>query len=205
VIKILGISGSPRKAATHYITQEALKAAERVGDVETKFISLHGQKTNFCIHCDRCMKEGVLYCPVYKGDIMDEIYPAFIEADAYIFASPVYQMTTSAQLQACFNRLRPLWPLIKDGMLKNKVGGSIAVGGKRHGGQETTLATINNFYLCFSIISVSAGYQAYNGASVWSQDKKAVGAAEDVVGMETVRALAERVVETAKMLKENNN
>jgi hypothetical protein len=32
-----------------------------------------------------------------------------------------------------------------------------------------------------------------------------VGAAEDVVGMETVRALAERVVETAKMLKENNN
>jgi multimeric flavodoxin WrbA len=201
VVKILGISGSPRKAATYYVVQEALKAAESVGDVQTKFISLAGKKINFCIHCDRCIKEGVLYCPVSKGDVMDEIYPAFIEADAYIFGSPVYQMTTSAQLQACLNRLRPLWPLIKDGMLKKKVGGSIAVGGKRHGGQETALATINNFYLCFSIISVSAGYQAYNGASVWSQDRKDKGAAEDVVGMETVKALDKRVAETAKMLK----
>jgi multimeric flavodoxin WrbA len=204
MIKVLGISGSPRKSATEYVVQQALQYAQEAGEVETKFISLRGKKINFCIHCDRCIKEGLLYCPVSKGDVMDEVYPAFIEADAYIIGTPVYQMTTSAQLQACLNRLRPLWPLIKDGMLKNKVGGSIAVGGKRHGGQETALATINNFYLCFTIISVSAGYKAYNGASVWSQDRKVEGAKEDIVGMEAVKSLAKRIVETAKLLKANS-
>jgi multimeric flavodoxin WrbA len=40
--KILGICGSPRKAATHYALTEALAAANKVPGVETTLLELRG-------------------------------------------------------------------------------------------------------------------------------------------------------------------
>ncbi|HHY38672.1 MAG TPA: flavodoxin family protein [Clostridia bacterium] len=200
MVTILGISGSPRKSATEYCVKEALKAAEEIKGVSTEFIALRGKRINGCIHCDRCLREEKLYCPAHDDD-MKELYDYFVKADGYIIGSPVYQMVMSSQLQAFLNRLRPLWPYIKDGYLFSKVGGAIAVGGTRHGGEETTLLAINNFYNCFGIIPVSGGPWAYNGAAVWSQDRREEGAREDLVGMETVRVIGRRVAQVATWIK----
>ena len=51
-IKILGISGSPRKMATDYLVQEALRIAREKYNAETDYFSAKGKKLNFCIHCD---------------------------------------------------------------------------------------------------------------------------------------------------------
>lgn len=200
MVKILGISGSPRKSGTEYALKVALKAAEEVGGVETKSVTLRGKKIMPCLHCDRCNREGTMTCPPHAGDGMDEIYPLFAEADAYIFASPVYQMNMSGQLLTCLNRLRPLWPLIKDGMLKTRVGGAIVVGGTRHGGLEPALMAINNFYNCFGIIAVTGGHEAYCGGTVWSQDRKTEGVKDDEVGLQTVRVMGRRVAEVASLI-----
>jgi len=200
MVKILGVSGSPRKSGTEYMVQEALRAAEEIPGVTTEFIHLRGKKINFCLHCDRCIRAGVMYCQAHEDDDMKELYPKIIEADAYILGSPVYQMNMSGQMLTFLNRWRPLWPMIKDGHLKTRVGGALVVGGTRHGGQENALEAINNFFMCFGMIPVSGGPWAYNGGAVWSQDKKTKGVQEDAVGMATVRVLGRRVGEVASLI-----
>lgn len=96
-VKIVGISGSPRSAATEYALKQALEAAGEVEGVETSFYSLKGRRLNFCIHCDRCVNEGADRCVIYKDD-MNELYDPFYEADGYIIASPVYEMGVTGQL-----------------------------------------------------------------------------------------------------------
>ncbi len=200
-VKILGISGSPQRGATEFSVREALRAAAEIPGVSVDFIDLKGRKMNFCIHCNRCVKNGFLYCPTFKDDLTEDIYQRYLEADGFIIGSPVYQMTLTGQLQTFFNRLRPIAALYSKGHWATKVGGAIAVGGTRHGGQETTLAAINNYFLCTGMVNVSGGIFAYNGGSVWSQNRRAEGANDDTVGMTSVRVLGRRVAYVAKMLK----
>ncbi|HHU31282.1 MAG TPA: flavodoxin family protein [Clostridia bacterium] len=200
-VKIMGVSGSPQKGATQFSVREALEAAAEIPGVSVDFIDLKGKKINFCIHCNRCVKNGLLYCPTHKDDLTEEIYQRYLQADGFIIGSPVYQMTLTGQLQTFFNRLRPIAALFSKGHWATKVGGAIAVGGTRHGGQETTLAAINNYFLCTGMVNVSGGIFAYNGGAVWSQNRKEEGANDDAVGMGTVRVLGRRVAYVAKLLK----
>ncbi|MDF1534004.1 MAG: flavodoxin family protein, partial [Methanosarcinaceae archaeon] len=93
-IKLLGISGSPRKKATDFVVNEALRFAKENFSVETDYFSASGKTLNFCIHCDYCVrkKEGC----VHKDDMI-ELYEKMIWADAWIIGTPVYQGTLSGQ------------------------------------------------------------------------------------------------------------
>ena len=182
------------------MVQEALLAASEIPEVETESIDLRGKNIHYCIHCNRCIKERTDYCPPFKDD-MYPLYEKLFLADGFIFGSPVYQMSPTALLQAFMNRFRPLGRYISKGHWASRVGGAIAVGGTRHGGQETTLESINNFFLCNGMVVVSGGIFAYNGGSVWSNDKKQEGAKEDEIGLNTARVIGRRVAVTAKLLK----
>lgn len=199
MVKILGISGSPRKSGTEYMVREALKAAEEFPDVSTTMITLRGKKISFCLHCDRCLREGAVGCPAHKDD-MNEMIGQFLEADGYLIGSPVYQMNMTGLLQTFLNRLRPLRFAVQEGRLRTRVGGALVVGGTRHGGQQTALQAINDFYLTFGITPVGGGADAYNGGAVWSGDRKEAGVREDEVGMATVRAMGRRVAEMARII-----
>jgi multimeric flavodoxin WrbA len=199
-VKILGVSGSPRKGATQYVVQKALEAASEISAVETEFIDLRGKNIHYCIHCNRCIKEKVDYCPPFRDD-MHPLYEKLLQADGLIFGSPVYQMSPTALIQAFMNRFRPLGRYISKGYWASRVGGAIAVGGTRHGGQETTLESINNFFLCNGMVVVSGGIFAYNGGSIWSNDRKEAGAKEDELGLETAKVIGRRVAVTAMLLK----
>ena len=192
--KILGVCGSPRKASTEYVLRKALEAAEEVEGVETDLILLRGKKINFCIHCNKCIKAGANYCTVHKDD-MTEFYERFYSADAYLIASPVYEMNMTAQLAAFMDRFRMTFMLLKSNpdMFSDKFGAAIAVGGTRNGGQELTISAIHWFYHAQGIPIVNAGPGGYGGAAVWSQDREAAGAADDEIGMKNVVTLARRL------------
>ncbi len=193
MVKILGISGSPRKASTDYAVKEALKAAKENFDVSTMFWSVKGKNIRYCIHCDKCIREKSM---CYFEDDFKELEKLFLGADGFIIGSPVYDMNITAQLAACFNRLRPIY-LIHPNKLKNKVGGGIALGGTRHGGQESALQSIINFYLMHGILVCGGISGCYSGGTVWTKDKKAQGAMSDKIGMETVRGLGRAIAEAA--------
>ena len=202
-VRIIGVSGSPRKGLTDHLVQVALEEASKVEGVETIFLPLRDKDINHCIQCERCLKltpgkKHDNYCPAFQDD-MDKLIELWLSADGYIIGSPVYEMNVTPMLNIFMGRFRPLWRVFK-GVHRNKVGGSIAVGGTRHGGQETTIAMINNFYLLSEMFAVGGPGGDYCGASVWSKDKLP-NEFDDQIGLDQVKRIGKRVAEATKIVK----
>ncbi len=197
-IHLLGISGSPRQAATDFVIREALKYAEENYNVLTNYFSVAKKTIAFCIHCDYCIrtKKGC----IHKDD-MQEVYAKLEWADALILGSPVYQGNISGQLKTLLDRCRAV--VAKNpAFFEKKIGAAIAVGGDRIGGQEPTLRSIHDFYIINNAFSVGGGaFGANLGATIWSKDKGASGAEADKRGLKTLYRTVDRLISvTQKML-----
>jgi len=195
LVKIIGIVGSPRTDGnTSFLVETALKSAEKVG-ADTEIINLGSLNLEPCVACDICKATGE--CAIY--DDMREITEKLMDADGMIIGSPVYFGSVTAQLKILIDRSRPLRGSFK---LRNKVGGALAVGGSRNGGQETTIGTIHDFLLIHDAIVVGDGAPMahYGGTGVGGPkgDTKL-----DEIGIETSKNLGKRVTELAAMIKLN--
>ena len=99
-MKILAISGSPRKDGnTVAMLNEALKAASAEG-AETELYSVAGKDINGCEGCWSCTKTG-------KCKIKDDVtllFEKMIAADGIIFGTPVYFYGMTAQAKAIIDR-----------------------------------------------------------------------------------------------------
>jgi multimeric flavodoxin WrbA len=167
-IRLLGISGSPRKKSTDYIVNEALRFAQEKYGAEVEYFSARGKEMKFCIHCDHCVrkKEGC----IHKDDLVD-LYDKMLWADAWIIGTPVYQGTLSAQTKTIMDRCRAVVARNPKSFM-NKVGAAAAVGGDRIGGQEPAIQNILNFYVISEMIPVAGGSFGSNlGGTFWSQDR----------------------------------
>lgn len=124
---------------------------------------------------------------------MTQVYPLMEEADAWIVGTPVYQGNVSAQTKAVLDRCRAL--AAKDPhIFRNKIGGAVAVGGDRIGGQEPAIQTIIDFYVINEMIPVSGGaFGANLGGTIWSRDKGAEGAESDSEGIMSVNRMVDRI------------
>ncbi len=196
-IKLFGICGSPKKGATDYIVQEALKYAKEKYNVETEYFSAMGKKMNFCIHCDYCIREKK-GC-VHKDDLQ-EVYEKLKWADAIIIGTPVYQGMVSGQTKVIMDRCRA--PAARDlHFILNKPGAAFAVGGDRIGGQEPSIRAILDFYIINEAIPVGGGsFGANLGGTFWSKDKGAQGAKEDEEGLKSMRKTMNRLIKLALIL-----
>lgn len=192
MVKILGLCASPRSGATEYVLKEALKEAESFDSrIQTEFITLAGKKIAPCMDCGYCKREKK-WC-ILKDD-MQELFDKLMEADGILIASPVYVMAATPQLHAFCSRMRPAMHCFPD-VLRNKFAAAIAVGGTRNGGQEMTVTDIINLFGTRTINIVTNEVGGYTGGKVWSQDKKAEGAAADEIGMATATKLGKKLAE----------
>ena len=162
---ILGVSGSPRRAATEYVLQWALGRLEEVG-YQTRYWTVAGKDVKHCIHCDRCLDGS----GCSHSDGLTTLYPLLEEAQAYVVATPVYNGTLSSQLKAVLDRCRAL--LAKEPrVFQGKPFACIAVGGDRCGGQEAAIQAIHAFAVMNGGIPVAGGpFGANLGATFWSRD-----------------------------------
>lgn len=135
-IHVLGVSGSPRVGAVHRLVQAALLGAEDVAGTTTEFIPLAGKEIHGCTGCGQCARLG--RCVI--DDDMQPLYDRLVAADAIILGTPVYYGSASALLKAFMERVQALGSAEKK--LRMKVGGAIASGQGRNGGQETTIQGI---------------------------------------------------------------
>jgi len=135
-IHVLGVSGSPRVGAIHRLVQAALLGASEVPGTTTEFVPLAGKRISPCNGCGPCGKAG--RCVI--DDDMQPLYERLVAADAIILGSPVYYGSASGLAKAFMERIQGLGAAEKK--LRLKVGGAIASGQGRNGGQETTLLGI---------------------------------------------------------------
>lgn len=166
-IDVLGISGSPRKGNTEILVKRALEVCEKEG-LKTKFVSLADNDIN-------------------------EILDYMSDARAIIIGSPVYFANVPAKLKELMDRTLPLR---REKKLKNKIGGAIAVGGSRNGGQEFTILAIHNFMLLHEMIVVSDKDTAHFGGIAVGRNPGDV--LNDEEGLKTTENLAKRIAEILK-------
>nr|WP_243687277.1 flavodoxin family protein [Methanobacterium formicicum] len=150
MVRIMGIVGSPRKEGnTENLIKEALKAAGDVG-AEIELVRLGSAEIEpvwLVIYAKPLV--NVPYTMIWE-----KYWKKMVKADGFIIGSPVYFGNVTSQLKMLMDRSRPLR---MDFKLKNKVGGAIATGGSRNGGQETTIAAIHEFLLIQDAIVVGDG------------------------------------------------
>ncbi|HSB05713.1 MAG TPA: flavodoxin family protein [Thermodesulfobacteriota bacterium] len=214
-IKILGISGSPRKANTDILLEEALKSAGTLEGIVTERIYLRDTQIRFCIGCFKCFDENRndYACQIHR-DSMDEIYPTLKECHGLILATPVYFGQISGQMKNFMDRTEPLLRYAKGQWkfaLKDKVGGAIAVGGNRNGGQETTLQAIHHFFLIHDMVIVGTGPDerpgCYLGVAATTHPKRGRikdAVREDELGIKAARILGKRVGEVTRRYFSND-
>jgi multimeric flavodoxin WrbA len=214
-VKVLGIAGSPRHGNTDILVKEVLSGASELPNVETEFISLADKKILGGCKVDlACFKNPSvdLLCKAYKDDVND-IVRKMIASDGIIVGSPVYWGTVTGQLKLLIDRTMPVEAL--GYLLRNKVGGAVAVATDRQGGQEGTLLDILKWFMIHDMIVVGvgaerpekgvgsywgvAGVRGYPYAMFGPGSEQAVK--QDVMAMAAAPLLGKRVAEVAKVVK----
>jgi len=201
-MKILGICCSPRKGqATFKAMEVCLTAAREVDEkITTEIIELAGRRIDPCVACNICTKD--LICGI--DDDFGELIPILADKDvaAVVIGTPVYFGSMTAQCKSLLDRCavfrRNGW------LLRDKIGGVLAVGGVRHGGQELTLQTVRAAMLCHDMICVGDGQPTgHFGAALYSGGENGIETDED--GLETARNLGRRVAEVSLKLYNANH
>ncbi len=189
-MKVLGISGSPRKNGnTEILVEHALKPFQDAGwEIQRFFMS---EKTiNPCVACEFCHETGL--CAV-AGDDRDSLLEAYIRCDAVIMGSPVYYRNVTAQLKALFDRS---YSFGRYKPLEGKPTGAIAVGRGEGAGQGLVLSIIYNYFLSMKAICVPG---ELNGLSA-----RAVGYG-DIISQERrlrqAAILGENILKYANLLR----
>lgn len=197
-MKIIGISASARKnKSTQFLLEQCLNeskaTAETLGkSIEVELINLAPLHVNPCIACGKCQK-GVL-CS--QDDDFQPLISKLADPEVVgiIMASPVYMGSMSAQAKAFIDRTVLFR---RNGfMFKNKLGGVIAVGGSRNGGQELTIQAVHAAMMIHDMIIVGDG--DHFGGAAWGNHPD--GYEGDAVGIATARNLGRRMSEVACMM-----
>ncbi|WP_408954847.1 flavodoxin family protein [Natroniella sp. ANB-PHB2] len=175
-MKVIGINGSPHQDGdTSLMLTKALEGAQNEG-AEVKLINiataLEKLKVPFCEHCSSpCDK----VC--YQGTLAEEYLNLLGSADGVIIGSPVYFGTVSGQIKSFWDLTRALR---SEKSLINTVGGALAVGSSRFGGQETTVRALQDMMLVQGmtvvgdgIVEDSAGHQGACGQKEVKEDQLA--------------------------------
>lgn len=193
-MKIVGISCSPRKGkSTKFALDVCLQAVkETIPDIETMLIELSDMKMNGCVACGKCVK--VLECS--QEDDFPKMIPVLSDPElaGLVVATPVYFGSMTSQCKAFLDRCVMFR---RNGfLLRDKVGGVIAVGGVRNGGQELAIQAVQAAMLVQDMVVVSEGRPtSHYGATLWSGHPD--GIEKDAFGLETARNLGKRVAEVA--------
>ena len=99
-MKIIVLAGSPHKKGTsNTLVNEFIRGAKEAGK-EVEIIDLAHIDIHPCMGCDACGMNG----DCILKDKGNEILNIIIEADAIIFASPVYYYNVSSQLKMMIDR-----------------------------------------------------------------------------------------------------
>jgi len=184
-IKIVGISCSPRKAKTTAAALQAALDSAKSADpaIEVELIELAGMKIDLTSVPDQ---------PDDLAKLVEKLGDPKIAG--IIVGTPVYMGTMSTLCKLLFDRCMALRR--NNFALRDKVGGALAVGGVRNGGQEITLQSILMSMLCQDMVIVGDGKPtAHFGATLLNNGKDDVSG--DEFGLTTAKGLGKRVAEVA--------
>ena len=209
--RLLGISGSPIKDGNvETFLRKAIESAS-LKDLAYDIVNLSTLKVSDCIHCNFCVAKQTegRYCAL--KDDAQTIYEKAEAADIIILASPVYFMRTSGRMASMIDRFRVFaYGNVAGGRLRDKIGISLALAWRRHGGLETT--HLSHLYAILALQMIPAGAHGSVsplGISVLSSTnglgefdpKIRLGFEQDEAGLDSAKIAIRRALHLAKRLR----
>ncbi|RJP28596.1 MAG: flavodoxin family protein [Candidatus Omnitrophota bacterium] len=191
-MKIIGMNCSPRKGKSTYhalaICLESVR--ETHPEMETEIIELGGLDIHGCLACGICKKD--LTCAI--DDDFKSLIPKLADPEigGMVIGAPVYMGTMTSQCKAFLDRS---CSFRRNGFLfRDRVGGVLAVGGIRNGGQELTIQAVQAALLIHDMIIVSDGMDtAHFGGTLWNANDQ--GLEPDEFGRKLAGNLGRRVAD----------
>lgn len=191
----IAINGSSAKEGnTAFLLNKALEQLKLLGG-RTELIHvgeiLNSMSVPFCTNCCSPCK-GI--CA--QGTLLEQVLEKLREADGLLIGSPVYFGSVSGQLKAFWDKLRCLRSEKK---LLNVVGGAVAVGASRFGGQEGTLRAIQEMMLVQGMTIVGGGQKDHDCGHYGVAAQRP--AMEDMYARERIIIMAKRIYEVSMATK----
>jgi multimeric flavodoxin WrbA len=157
-MRILGISGSPRKEETSGVAKLVQAVLEATG-CAYDYVSLQGKKISGCIACLGCVEDNV--CKVQ--DDLTPLREMIVAADAYVIGAPNYYTGLNAVTHAFLER----WFQFRHrecSLLWGKLGVAVGVGGTAG---QAPAEDIEKFF-AYSFIETVAKVAGQGAASCFS-------------------------------------
>ena len=209
-VRVLGVCGSPVHGGNvEVLLEKVLRSQEEKPGVTCELVSLADVEVKDCVHCNWCLRKQSAERRCSVDDGMASLYPRVESADVLIFATPVYFGRLSGHLAAFIDRLRPyVHGNVSGGMLRNKVGGSIAVAWFRMAGLEMALISMNQFFYAVNMVIASSEFGLQGGSAFSSlegtgrrEEGDRLLVLRDELGMLGATSMASRAVELARIIK----
>jgi len=188
----VAINGSPHKDGnTAYLLNKGLEQLELMG-AKTEIIHTGEVLRSLAVpFCTACSASCTGACT--KGTLMEKALQSLREADGVLLGSPVYFGTVSGQLKAFWDKARCLRGEKK---LLNVVGGAVAVGASRFGGQEGTLRAIQEMMLVDGMTIIGGGQKDHDCGHYGVAAQRL--ASEDQYAQERILIMAKRLFEVSQ-------
>jgi multimeric flavodoxin WrbA len=210
--KVLGICGVQKKkefSSSQYLLEQALKAAEEDG-AETEMVRLVDFNILECKACGFCLSNRP--CPLH-GDPADEhrlLYEKCLEADAFIFSSPVYALSLPSIWKKWIDRCDvnleddleydhynyDTVEIVKGKAFRGKVAGQIAVAAGI--GHEMALASLMPAFTAVKltlVANVGLSLIEYDSEPGIKDEKWSKNVEEAQFAIDMARAVGKRVYE----------
>jgi len=163
-VKLLGISGSPRKNGnTSTMVQYCLEWAEKMGYVETEYLSLADNKLYPCNGCMRCIgpnaPDAPYQCYAYPDDDIKFIIPKVAECDGLLLGFPVYVGQVPSLFRMFHEKCAVFGPhscTAYATAMRYKALGVISQGSMLYGGQETTFYSVAETAIHWGMLATAA-------------------------------------------------
>ena len=106
--KLLAFVGSPRRGGnTDVLVDEAMDAFREAGG-EAEKVVLNSLRIKPCQGCFACMSGDGLDSVCIQQDDMTKLYQRMFDADALLWATPIYMWSPTSQMKLFLDRLFPL-------------------------------------------------------------------------------------------------
>lgn len=147
--KVLLINGSGNEHGCTYTALSEVAATLEKEGITTEIIQLGKDPVRDCIGCGACAKLGKC---VFDDDLVNQVHEKALEADGFVFGTPVYYAHPSGRILSFLDRLF----YSGGGAFAFKPGAAVA--SARRAGTTASLDVLNKYFTIARMPVVSSNY-----------------------------------------------